>query len=213
MKILLLFTILNTTFIFCQNTRDDSLLYNNLWNSIVWNINIKENPEYLKFSTGNEYIAYKIDENGMPIEATTYYFDKNKVAMKSILYSNPDNSASASVDEWKFTKITYYLNGNIRSIENNLVSNKTRQFFNDKGELFYTEVIVENDTISGVFISSIDESFNIIFTVYEKGKVIERFTTDTNFNLLTIQHKKSRKKIKKWVTILQKINAKPISGI
>lgn len=206
------FLLLNLFSSLAQMNKADSALSINLWNEISWNIPAANYPVPYKYSTGESYLVFISNSKGLPIQATSYYFDGN-VAMCSRMFSTELDSLSAYVNNYNIVTNTYYPSGTIRSSEYHLIDNRLCHFYNQKQKCYYKEQIADSDTVTGIFLTRMNSDFNIEFRVFEKGKYVGTLITDFNMIFVSSLGSFSALEQKRYLRILKKINEKPYGVI
>jgi hypothetical protein len=173
----------------------DSMLYLELFNPINWHLDVSL-LEKKNYSTGQNYIEYKLGLNNHPIEAKTFYFD-GKMAMFSKLYTSSDSVFEDNLNQWEYQTITYYKNGKLRSLEYNYLNNQMRIFYGINSDLIYSEQIIFGDTINGIFPFEMDSDFNTSYKIIENKRHVGTLIIDRNMNLINCFGNISKKELKK----------------
>ena len=201
-----------STISIAQMTRNDSLVSIGLWNLPSWHIFELELKNGVGYSSGKNYIKYVTDSAGRPREAFTYYFNET-LAMHSTLYSDLSKLSSAENYElWEFVTTTYYPNGQLRSTEFHFQNTKMKIIYDQEQTHYYTEQIVGTDTLSGFYLSSMDENFNFGYRIYEDHKYIGTIVTDRTFSFFSSFGPITKRQAKRKFQTLKKMNEKPYPG-
>lgn len=191
---IIFFTTIICNYATAQMTAKDSVLYLELWNPINWHLDVNR-LEQKNYSTGQNYIEYKLGLNNQPIEAKTYYFD-GKMAMFSKLNSISDSIFEDNLQQWEYQTITFYKNGKLRSLEYNCLNNHLRIFYGINSVSIYSEQIIFEDTLNGIFPFEMDSDFNTSYKIIENKRHIGTLIIDRNMNLINCFGNISKKKLK-----------------
>jgi hypothetical protein len=194
---------------FCQMNKNDSIFNVDLWNVVPWQIPVNHFQENYKYSNGKERIVLVEGDDGFPVEASSYYFD-GTLAMHCKLYDAEIDSIKGT-SYYFYESANYYPNGKLHEIDINLRENFINSFYDDKGEVFFTQQIFINDTISGVFIQ-FDEQYNLKLITYNNHKIIGSVTVDYSSGEIISKEKISMRKAKKQFEIFKKTQASPYEG-
>ena len=159
-----------------------------------------------KYSDGKSFLTYELD-SAFKLISYQLYFNSGEIAVDSRLLSFSKNEDFA--EQFSFETITYYKNGNHRTVEFNGVFQALKIGYNIHGNQVYKSQIVNSDTLSGLFLKHDFKDSEIYYAYYEDSVlkysiVVEPYT----FRILKIYKEGKKTKLikrKKIITMIYEI--------